>query len=357
MLSAGVTLLVLVSCCAAHPSCRGKIIQPELNEQRSVGQDSCKDCTQILELFADMVSNNDTQEKIKNVLHYLCNLLPAPKAKVYCVQQVDKYLPMAISILVKQINPGMVCKFLGICKNQSEDNGAEILINGTPKIDISVTEGTEAAQALGLPQCAICVFVIEKLECLLPKDKTAAAVEKLLDHVCSILPKPTQLLCNKFISAFSGKLINLLLSSAMPRTICTILQLCHGQELPPPVEKPPTDCQSCKTVVILSHFHLGSNATDQQTASFMQNVCWLHPYAMPKCELFTQRFGSQLQSVLGKMRSAQDMCEEAGLCAAVRETEAEAVKNCSKGGRYVCRDMRAAKACNSVSFCEKFFWQ
>lgn len=43
-----------------------------------------------------------------------------------------------------------------------------------------------------------------------------------------------------------------------------------------------SDCESCRTLAMLSRLHLGRNSTETQASSFLQSVCLLHPRAIPK---------------------------------------------------------------------------
>ncbi|XP_029108648.1 surfactant protein Ba [Scleropages formosus] len=279
------------------------------------------------------------------------------QVKTFCEQQVEKDLPLVIHLLVTQINPGQLCQILKLCKNKSEDQWLEVLDRHISKVHVSSERGVRASEMSTASTCTICVFIVERLKCLLPKDKAEAAVERILDHACSLLPKPVEFICDTFISRYSGKLIDLLLDSATPHAICTMLQLCQKQDKPLQVEATPTDCESCQTLAFLSRLHLGTNATELESTSFLQSVCGLHSCALPKCNVFTQRFGPKLQRILGTEGSILDICRKVDFCSSSTTAETGNEDNCNRSSRYRCRDMRTALACNSVSFCQRFFWK
>lgn len=58
------------------------------------------------------------------------------------------------------------------------------------------------------------------------------AVIDLLEEVCNILPSSYRNQCQALVSKFSKKVLDAILSYATPQAICTLLQMCKGQEAP-----------------------------------------------------------------------------------------------------------------------------
>lgn len=44
----------------------------------------------------------------------------------------------------------------------------------------------------------------------------------------------------------------------------------------------PSDCESCRTLALLGRLHNGPNSTQPETSSFLQSACFLYPNAIPK---------------------------------------------------------------------------
>ncbi|KAL4609230.1 prosaposin-like [Arapaima gigas] len=356
MVSLSAALLLFFTChCTALPHVLRDGAPVALDSLQWGGQDSCTDCIQILKLFMDLISTPEAQERIKETLKLFCDRLHMSQA--FCEQQVEKDLPLIIRLLVTQINPAELCQVLKLCKNQSEDQWWEVLDNRIPQVDVSPQRVVSVSEVSFAPVCSVCVFIVERLECLLPKDKAEAAVESVMEHACSLLPKPVELICTTFISRFSGRLFSLLLASATPKAICTMLQFCQKEETALQVEVPPSDCRSCRTLLFLSRLYLGGNATELQSTSFLQTACGLHSCAVPKCQAFVQRFGPTLQRIVGKEGSTLELCQKAELCSSPPPAEMVSGDLCDQSSRYRCRDMRTALACNAVSFCQRFFWK
>ncbi|KAG5840313.1 hypothetical protein ANANG_G00187490 [Anguilla anguilla] len=342
---------VLVALLASQSAVLARVLleptQARLDSTKlSATQDGCKDCTQIVELFDDLISKAKTQELIENTLDSLCARLSGDEAKDNCRKKAQQYLPIALRFLAKFLKPGQVCTFLGLCGSQSEGKEVELLTNHIADGDMTSVapfRGTHPEVQLS-PQCTFCLFLVKKLESMLGTEKTEDAVVKLLNEVCAILPHSFRAQCEGFIAKYAKQLIEFLLSSAAPHTVCMLLHLCLVQELPlvdPDGAVPDSP---------------GLQPHRTRASSFLESVCELHPHAVPKCQIFTQRYGSRLQRILGKQEDALDMCEREDLCAAGSEAMMLGGNHCTWGRDYVCANMKTALECDSVLFCEKFMW-
>ncbi|XP_033832060.1 prosaposin-like [Periophthalmus magnuspinnatus] len=182
----------------------------------------CKDCTNIFELLADMLSSTELQKKIVDSVDGLCEHLPGPKITVkLCKEEVERMLSAAISF-IGATKPAEMCKLLGLC--QSCDKQLKML-------NYFVNEALKAATASQNKNlCSFCLFLMKTLEDLLPKQRTEAAVIHLLEDICHILPPLYQRQCQDVVGKFSKTIIDAILSYATPRSICELLHLCKGQE-------------------------------------------------------------------------------------------------------------------------------
>ncbi|XP_030625767.1 surfactant protein Ba [Chanos chanos] len=322
---AGVNL-VLLGFLALLAAARARSVDAAFEDVRmTMSGDSCKDCTQIMELVKDLISDQDVQTKIKTSLDKLCSMLPAPASKI-CQNQVDQKLPIVITFITGIIQPGQVCTFLGLCDGQSSGKN--------------------------------CVHMIRNVREALMSQPAETAVADLLGGMCGALPPFFRVQCEGIIQRYIKMLFDMFLSPTSPNSICSLLRLCQNQELPLIRVTPAvSDCDSCLTLVVLTRLRLGSNATEDQTTSFLDTVCRLHPSALPKCESFTQRHGRQLRGVLGQNGAALHVCEKADLCAPVKKMPVTAGDPCTLGVSYRCKDFQTALACGAVSFCQRNVWK
>ncbi|XP_031441187.1 prosaposin-like [Clupea harengus] len=186
--------------------------------------DTCKTCTEIFDNLKDLIADAGVQGMIKQDLELYCEMLGG-SANI-CKQMLDKNLPMIFSIFDKTLKPGVICSALGLCVVEVENELQGLMAK---------LETAFKSQDLGVQsnlQCKFCVYLIELLEKLLPKEKTETAIAHMLERVCNMVPSAYRDQCEAFIEQYSKKLIELLLEESPPHTICTLIHLCKGMETP-----------------------------------------------------------------------------------------------------------------------------
>ncbi|XP_062372584.1 prosaposin isoform X1 [Sardina pilchardus] len=189
--------------------------------------DTCKTCTEMFNLLKDLVSDPGVQGMIKHDMEIMCESLGkqfSPKSEKICKDMVDKSLPLVFSVFSSVLKPGVLCTGLGLCVVQVENELQGFMVKLQTALKSShLTVKSDL-------QCKFCVYLIELLEGLLPKERTEEAIAHMLEQVCHIVPSAYRDQCVAFIELYSKKLIELLLSQSSPHTICTLVHLCKGAE-------------------------------------------------------------------------------------------------------------------------------
>lgn len=229
MASGPLALLLLISLQIFGPIVAVDVNGLQLDSDSSESGDACKDCTQIFELVADLLSNKALQKKLVDEAEAVCEHLPGPKSTMeICKAEVEKMLPLALHFITSVIKPAEMCKVLGLCR--SCDKQLKML-------NYFVKEALKAAgESQNAPQrnvCSFCLFLMKTLEGLLPKKRTEDAVIHLLEDICHILPASHQKQCEGVVDKFSKIIIDAILSYATPRSICELLHLCKSQDTTP----------------------------------------------------------------------------------------------------------------------------
>lgn len=207
--------------------------------------DICKDCTQIFELLADMLSSTDLQKKIMDSLESMCDHLPGSAAKL-CKEEVEKMLPVAITFMTAVVKPAEVCKMIGLCGSCDKQ---EKMLRYFVKEAVQAAMTSENVQPT--TQCSFCIFLVKTLEDLLPKERTEGAVIQVLEEICHILPSSYRDQCEAVIGKFGKTVLDAILSYATPQAICALIRLCKGQEAPPvdPCTLTTHRCRDMKTAL------------------------------------------------------------------------------------------------------------
>ncbi|XP_077378310.1 surfactant protein Bb isoform X1 [Festucalex cinctus] len=342
-------LLVLIT--ASLYSGDSMFIKDPLAFKHNYEKGICSECSQIIQLSANMIPSKDSKERVYETLHALCQHLPDKQA-LECDSQLKMHLP---KILLQPLGHGdgeATCSAFGLCA--AVKNGEEMALPHQDNGEV-VPALTNTREQFN-PACTLCLFIIKKLETLLPQNMTEDALMKLMDEVCDLLPQSYKDECDDFVDKYGVQIVEFLLSSAAPHTICALLHICLFRDSPAPELPAASDCDSCRTLTALSRLQLGVNATKPQTSAFLRSVCGRHPNAIPKCEAFTKIYGARLQQVLGNQVDHDDVCEKADLCAA-KKPELIGSNPCTWGPSYWCRDTNTAQKCGNVAFCEKHMWK
>ncbi|KAK5871494.1 hypothetical protein PBY51_004375 [Eleginops maclovinus] len=358
MATSGFTLLILAV--SLWPGDSRFITDPlSFIKQKSQTLDMCSECSQVINLSANRISSRTTKENLYETLHALCQRLPREQASE-CDSQVKTYLPQVLQQTPGHLKPRKTCMVFGLCAAHEEEELLKLSHHdyNTDKSSLAIGHAT-ATDISGVfnPVCTLCIFLVKKLESLLPKNMTEDALQKLMEEVCDLIPHSYKDQCDNFVNKYGTQIVEFLLLSAAPHTICTLLHVCLFEEQPVQELPPPSDCESCRTLAMLSRLHLGLNSTEHLASSFLQSVCAHHPNAIPKCESFTKIYSSQLGKVLGNQMAAPHACERADLCVASKKLESLGKSRCTWGPKYWCRDLPTAQMCGSQAYCEKFMWK
>ncbi|KAM8887541.1 surfactant protein Bb isoform 1-T3 [Spinachia spinachia] len=333
------------------------IVDPfSLIKQKSLSVGVCSECSRFIQLSANMISSKDAKATVYETLHSLCQRLPTDQT-AECDSQVKVYLPKVLQQTPGHLKPGETCMVLGLCAAHKEE------LMETPhratNTDVSGSALGSPTQTRGQfnPACTLCLYFIKKLETLLPKNMTEDALVKVMGEVCYLLPQSYKNQCNDFVEKYGVQIVEFLLLSAAPHTICSLLHVCLFEEQQIPELFLASDCDFCRTLAVLSRLHLGLNSTQSQTSSFLQSVCVHYPNAIPKCEAFTKIYGSRLQKVLGNQIDGPHACESAELCVAAKKLEPLGTNHCTWGPSYWCKDLETSQKCGNQAFCEKYVWK
>ncbi|XP_061148761.1 prosaposin isoform X3 [Syngnathus typhle] len=187
----------------------------------------CEDCTKIMNLLIDLLSNTELQKRITHGIGKLCDHLPGKASMaVFCKEEVDKILPVAISLITVVAKPGDICKLMGLCGSNEQQKTFDYMVDKV--LQFAAMPVNEKPTS----PCSFCIFFIKTIDDLLPKERTEEAVVKVMENVCHILPISYHDQCEVVIGKFSKTLMDALLGYATPKAICTLIRLCESQEGP-----------------------------------------------------------------------------------------------------------------------------
>jgi len=93
----------------------------------------------------------------------------------------------------------------------------------------------QTAEPINSLECTLCEFVVNYVNRALGANRSAAAVEALLDKACKILPASVQPNCTSFVGKYGPIIALLLAKNETPAQVCDFIKVCNNgtQEVAP----------------------------------------------------------------------------------------------------------------------------
>lgn len=356
--------------------------EQEAPKQEAPKQDSdtvCQDCIKLLtDAQAEAKANSSFIDSLIENIEKQCDLL-GPSLADQCKQYVSQYGTLVVQQLMSmEQQPKEICTFVGFCTetmkaipmltlqaaktvSASKALPAAKLFPAT-KVDTATEKSKPMVRVRDSPTCAICEFVMKQLDSMLEDHATEEEIIQSVEKVCSILPSSLSAQCKDLIETYGQAIIDLLVQQADPKTVCTMLGLCNGQDrayvvaLDKPRFKAGGYCEVCKMAVNYIDGILEKNATEAEIEEAVRKVCNFLPDSYKtQCDQLVQQYEPILVQLLLEMLDPDFVCMKLGACP---ETVRRLLgtEQCSWGPAFWCKNMETAKQCNAVAHCQRHVW-
>lgn len=184
----------------------GKNIEIE-QENKKQGEIEAKDtpncvlCEFVMKLLEERINKNVSEAEIEQLLSYVCDHAIPKSVRAQCTGFVANYGKIIASLIINQVSPKNVCKFIGLCaatfyeREETTQVSAESrfseLVDLMPakkvnkKENILVENNSINNKTL---QCSLCVYVAEVVSQKLKQNKTEEQIVSELKLVCNLFP-------------------------------------------------------------------------------------------------------------------------------------------------------------------------
>ncbi|XP_035780742.1 uncharacterized protein LOC118460493 [Anopheles albimanus] len=385
--------------------------QPMEGDSATIESTQCIVCEEMVKQVEKRVKNKKNREEIQNALDHVCERMKEYRDR--CEQYVQKHADQIIDLVLKQLSPKEICRVLGFCitKASIEQEVDEALLDYViepaivepPKQVLTtplVVRGDGNPHGSEPPQCALCEFVMVKLESELADKKTRETIERAVRNVCSKLPATIDKQCSKFIDQY-GEVIIKFLDTLPPHQMCTKLELCEQQEkhqvaLLEQSKKEIVECAVCQGAVKRLDELLSEIQIEQEVSKYANRICnELSAKYYAQCDRLISVYGISMIKQLKHSIEREQVCFNIDMCSnmvptmndgSMSEFASEEGNNandhelvtgdsdsddtlsenvpkkhaillgqnqCSWGPAYWCKDEQAAKECKSTEYCMK----
>jgi len=185
--------------------------------QSNAPSPQCVLCEFVVKELDSLLSSNATEEEILAALDKVCSIMP-DTIKQQCLDFVNTYGPAIIELLKQELDPSEVCTALGLCSQMS------VAVHPMPMLLLAKPKSSDAET------CAVCETVMAYVASMLKENATEEEIQQLLDKVCNFLPKNLQQECLDLMNQYGKQIIDMIIKSASPKEICTMLGLCSTKQ-------------------------------------------------------------------------------------------------------------------------------
>ncbi|GIY67639.1 hypothetical protein CEXT_229032 [Caerostris extrusa] len=320
--------------CAELKLCTAQI---KIQKPKDVKDLKCDLCKTVVSEVEEMVKDKKTEDKIEAALDEVCSRLPSSIA-TKCINFVNTYTDMIVTLLMQELDPAMVCAELKLC----------------------TAKGME---------CQACQYALHFLQELLMGNETQEEVKNALKSFCHILPQQFSENCESFIDEYGASLLVLVAQEIDPSVMCLKMQLCPSKELIPQLKGEASEvalnhflvdeCSVCTTVVDYVDKLLEEDDVDKELTKLVEKVCTVLPASyQEKCASTLEAYGPYILQMIGQMASSKEVCQEIDLCPRTRgQVHLIGGSKCTFGPSYWCHSAAHAAACKAEMYCKTKVWE
>lgn len=279
---------------------------------------TCLICKSILTELQMIGKDPAIQREIKDLIKtQICSRLIS--LKEVCEMVVNEYSTELFAHLASILEPSTRCHSLGFCDAAGDADAIKML----PLTPLKPADKVAAIPENDPPQCMLCEFIVTELKQMLKDNATEEQIIHALEKVCSYMPDKYTAQCKQFVDDYGRMVIDLLIQSADPETVCKQIGLCptNGVDNSIPISKViPTSkddpqCVLCEYIVRQLKQMIATNATEEQIIAALEKVCTYLPDTYAKeCKDFVETYGRMAIELLISELTPEMVCQQLGLC-------------------------------------------
>ncbi|XP_036354761.1 prosaposin isoform X2 [Octopus sinensis] len=188
------------------PFLRVGLVLPE--KPTAKDSEECLICKELIKGLENLLEQDNIEKEIAAVLDKLCSILPNSYSKS-CKSFIDKYTEGIIFLLVKELNPDILCSSLNVC-------------TGTVNIAAKSDD----------PGCSYCTKIVDKAAGYLHahSDITENNFKEYMYNLCEKGGQYT-VICEAAVDKYSQTIYNDLKKEMSSESMCASLNLCSASAL------------------------------------------------------------------------------------------------------------------------------
>uniref|UniRef100_A0A182W5X7 Saposin n=1 Tax=Anopheles minimus TaxID=112268 RepID=A0A182W5X7_9DIPT len=308
----------------------------------------CLVCEEMVKEVEKRVENKKSKDQIKQALEHACDRLHKYRTK--CTKYIDQHSDQIVDLIMKQLSPKEICTTLGFCIPKEFADELEVdealldyvvepaIMEPAKGLLVSANGAAGEVEKNQPPQCAICEFVIVKIESELTDKRTHDEIEKAVRSVCDKMPstitKQLEIIECAVCQGAVKALDELMAADEMiVHDTKYVDHVCN--ELP---AKHYTKCDELMTVYGVSMIQQLKRSIERDQVCANIDMCSATPLSLPE-------FASGERAI--------DESEEVEEHVEKKDAMLVGLNECSWGPSYWCKDEASAAQCKSTSYCKE----
>lgn len=204
---------------------------------------SCPLCLLAVEQAQQVIQNDKTIGKIKQVLEQLCSHLNN-KLKMECNDFIETYSKELIDLLMKDFTPQEICVYLNLCSDKRPDLsnfGISMVIKNNKEQELTTNEIRDNTidgimisshprlELHNTPECLLCQEIVKQVEKNVVDKNSKIEIKKALEKACIKVPKKARSKCEDYVKKHGDQIAELIIEELSPKEICRDIQLCVAE--------------------------------------------------------------------------------------------------------------------------------
>ncbi|EDX15065.1 uncharacterized protein LOC6730279 [Drosophila simulans] len=273
---------------------------------------NCLICEELVKTLEKRMGKHPTRDSIKHILEESCDRMRKP-VNAKCHKVIDKYGDKIADLLLKEMDPKLICTELGMCVladlyDLEVDEALKYDVIALPHQDNKLSSIKEP------PTCVLCEFIMTKLDADLKNKTEQDDIKRAIEAVCNRLPATVRKQCDAFVDGYASAVLKLL-SDVPPKQVCQKLQLCFSVAVTDEV----VECGVCHgvTQALLPFLREKKDDESEVTALQMTSVgCENLPAKYYKiCSEMISIYGNSIKNLAKRSYIDQShICAEIGKC-------------------------------------------
>ncbi len=278
---------------------------------------TCILCEYLMNILANYIHQQSTEQEIEQALEKVCNQMPAT-LRNQCHELVDNYGPTIIAILIREFDVSTICRKLNLCTSQMK---------------VELTHMTKA----NIASCGVCDYVSTYINFALKRDSSDKSLQHALSTVCTHLSSEQIPQCQTLVQLFSPHIRKLELQ--LGNNFCQQLSICETETKKPGIIHLPLtrtgskkedeelkrtivknlddtpQCMLCHYVVTYLDAVLKTNKSEAAVEAALQKVCTILPSKeRAQCTEFVKMYGPVLAELISELADPDAVCRYLGAC-------------------------------------------